>query len=283
MVNYNPKDWFGLIFKFHKSDTFRKLFWVIVSIVIYSFILAYIEIEVLELNFKSTAALHSVLGFVLSILLVFRTNTAYDRWWEGRRLWGTLVNDSRSLVLKLSSIPALRSHPLFDEIVVWMSMYPSALANHLRNLKLKNQLVPEEVHQPIFIEGKILCCLNQLKDEGILNDTQMLWLNNEIRTYSDVCGACERIKNTPIPYSYSLFLKKFIFIYIITMPYGFIREFGYGITLAVSFVFYVLASLELIAEEIENPFGTDANDLELDQMAINIERNIKEVVKHFKG
>jgi putative membrane protein len=64
------------------------------------------------------------------------------------------------------------------------------------------------------------------------------------------------------------------------MPYGFIREFGYGVTLAVSFVFYVLASLELIAEEIENPFGTDANDLELDQMAKNIERNIKEVVHY---
>ncbi len=72
MVNYNPKEWFGLIFKFHKSDTFRQLFWVIISIAIYSFVLAYIEIEVWKLNFKSTAALHSVLGFVLSILLVFR-------------------------------------------------------------------------------------------------------------------------------------------------------------------------------------------------------------------
>jgi putative membrane protein len=107
---------------------------------------------------------------------------------------------------------------------------------------------------------------------------QLLWLNTEVRTYSDVCGACERIKNTPIPYSYSLFLKKFIFIYIITMPYGFIKEFGYGIVLVVSFVFYVLASLELIAEEIENPFGTDANDLELDQISETIEHNIKEIV-----
>jgi len=280
MVNYNPKDWFGLIFKFHKSDTFRQLFWVIICIAIYSFALAYLEIEVLGLNFKSTAALHSVLGFVLSILLVFRTNTAYDRWWEGRKLWGTLVNDSRSLALKLSSVKEVRAHQLYPEIIKWMSMYPHVLAHHLRNLKLKDPAVPETVHQPMFIEGKILGCLNQLRSEGVLSDHQILWLNGEIKTYSDVCGACERIKNTPIPYSYSLFLKKFIFVYIITMPYGFIREFGYGVTLAVSFVFYVLASLELIAEEIENPFGTDANDLELDQMAKNIERNIKEVVHY---
>jgi putative membrane protein len=278
MVNYNPKEWFGLIFKFHKSDTFRQLFWVIISIAIYSFALAYVEIEVWKLNFKSTAALHSVLGFVLSILLVFRTNTAYDRWWEGRRLWGTLVNDSRSLALKLGSLPALRAHKLYPEIMGWMILYPRVLAFHLRNLKLQDPAVPMDVHQPNFIEAKILGCLNQLRSEGILNDHQILWFDNEIKTYTDVCGACERIKNTPIPYSYSLFLKKFIFVYIITMPYGFIREFGYGVTLAVSFVFYVLASLELIAEEIENPFGTDANDLELDQIADTIAHNIKEIV-----
>jgi putative membrane protein len=116
-----------------------------------------------------------------------------------------------------------------------------------------------------------------MKLSGAISETEMLWINNEIRTFSDVCGACERIKNSPIPYSYSLFLKKFIFVYIITMPYGFIKEFGYGITLAVSFVFYVLASLELIAEEIENPFGEDANDLDLEQMSETIEKNLHEI------
>jgi putative membrane protein len=277
MVNYNPKDWFGLIFKFHKSDTFRKLFWVIVSIALYSFSLAYFEIEVLQLNFKSTPALHSILGFVLSILLVFRTNTAYDRWWEGRRLWGTLINDSRSFVLKLHHISKVRNHVLYAELIQWVMLYPRALSCHLRNKKLTHESLPSEAHQPIFVEGKILSCLEQMKLSGAISETEMLWINNEIRTFSDVCGACERIKNSPIPYSYSLFLKKFIFVYIITMPYGFIKEFGYGITLAVSFVFYVLASLELIAEEIENPFGEDANDLDLEQMSETIEKNLHEI------
>ncbi len=277
MVNYNPKDWFGLIFKFHKSDTFRKLFWVIVSIALYSFLLAYYEIEVLQLNFKSTPALHSILGFVLSILLVFRTNTAYDRWWEGRRLWGALINDSRSLSLKLQHHSKAREHRLFKELIGWIILYPKALTKHLRNQKLSDVGIPIDVHQPVYVEGKILACLTQMKEDGALTETDLLWFNTEIRTVSDVCGACERIKNTPIPYSYSLFLKKFIFVYIITMPYGFIKEFGYGITLAVSFVFYVLASLELIAEEIENPFGEDANDLELEHMSAVIERDVNEV------
>ena len=277
MVNYNPKDWFGLIFKFHKSDTFRKLFWVIVSIALYSFVLAYYEIEVLQLNFKSTPALHSILGFVLSILLVFRTNTAYDRWWEGRRLWGSLINDSRSLSLKLHHHSKVRTHPMYGEIIGWIILYPKVLTKHLRNQKLTEVDLPIDIHQPVFVEGKILSCLAQMKVDGAISETDLLWFNAEIRTFSDVCGACERIKNTPIPYSYSLFLKKFIFVYIITMPYGFIKEFGYGITLAVSFVFYVLASLELIAEEIENPFGEDANDLELEHMSAVIERSVYEV------
>jgi ion channel-forming bestrophin family protein len=277
MINYNPKDWFGLIFKFHKSDTFRKLFWVIISLAGYSLILAYLEIEVYQLDFKSTPALHSILGFVLSILLVFRTNTAYDRWWEGRRLWGGLVNNSRSLSLKLKSLVQTEPSQTYKELQEWIALYPSVLTQHLRSKKALDKRIPEAVHQPNFVHGKIHQLVQTFKKEEQLSDTHLLFLDTELRAYSDICGACERIKNTPIPYSYSLFLKKFIFIYIMTMPYGFIKEFGYGIILATTFVFYVLASLELIAEEIENPFGEDANDLDLEQITETIEKNIREI------
>ena len=100
MVDYNPKDWFSLIFKFHKSDTFRKLFILMICVAIYSAIIVYIEEE--HYPVKSSNVAHSLLGFVISLLLVFRTNTAYDRWWEGRRQFGALLNSSRSLALKLA-------------------------------------------------------------------------------------------------------------------------------------------------------------------------------------
>jgi ion channel-forming bestrophin family protein len=280
MVQYNPKEWFGLIFTFHKSDTFRQLFWVMVSVALYSFALAYLEIEVLSLNFKSTPALHSILGFVLSILLVFRTNTAYDRWWEGRRNWGALTNYSRSLAIKLTSIIP-KTHADYKWMMDMIGLYPKVLAAHLRNQKLQNPSLPLEVHQPNFVYHQLFQKLQQLRQAGVISEMQLLQLNTELLAYPEVCGACERIKNTPIPYSYSMFLKKFIFIYIITMPYGFIKEFEYGIVLVVTFVLYVLGSLELVAEEIENPFGTDANDLNLDEMAQNIELNVKEIANTF--
>ena len=84
MVHYNPKAWFGLIFKFHKAETFRKLFWVMVSLALFSSIVVYIEGRIWGTSLATSMAMHSLLGFVISLLLVFRTNTAYDRWWEGR-------------------------------------------------------------------------------------------------------------------------------------------------------------------------------------------------------
>jgi putative membrane protein len=95
----------------------------------------------------------------------------------------------------------------------------------------------------------------------------------------DSCGACERIKNTPIPFSYSLFLKKFIFIYVVTMPLAFVTIFGYFSAFIATFVFYVLVSMEVLAEEIENPFGYDDNDLPTDLLAESIKKSVYGILK----
>src|SRR6478752_265487 len=110
MVQYNPKDWLAFIFRFHKSDTFRQLLPMILLIGVYTELICYLEIEYWELSedshVKNISIMHGLLGFVISLLLVFRTNTAYDRWWEGRKSWGSLVNSSRNLAIKLNSLIA---------------------------------------------------------------------------------------------------------------------------------------------------------------------------------
>lgn len=106
----------------------------------------------------------------------------------------------------------------------------------------------------------------------------MIILNSEVQSFTDICGACERIKNTPIPYSYSAFIKKFIFFYVMTLPFGYAFSLGYFTAPVVVFIFYVLASLELIAEEIEDPFGGDANDLPTKKIADNIQKHVEELL-----
>ncbi|MFD2937226.1 bestrophin family protein [Spirosoma flavum] len=293
MVNYNPKDWFRFIITFNRADTVRKLLPLLVGIGVYSFVVVHI-IELMGLSdnvhLKNLSLMHTLLSFVISMLLVFRTNTAYDRWWEGRKLWGSLVNNSRNMALKLDQLlePTQTEARQFFRAMIPNFAY--SLKNHLRQQPIENEFtesasfsihdlrlsehVPQQVALEIF--GKV----NELQRQGILLPEHLLLLNSEIQSLMDVCGACERIKNTPIPFSYSSFIKKFIFTYCITLPLGYVSNLHYLVVPLVVFVFYVLASLEIIAEEIENPFGTDDNDLPLDTICNGIHKTITQSFDH---
>ncbi|MBP1151421.1 MULTISPECIES: bestrophin family ion channel [unclassified Methylocaldum] len=276
MINYNPKSWWGLIFKFHKSDTFRRLLPAMSSVALFTAAIAYIDRDLLPEEFKGTNLVHSLLGFVISLLLVFRTNTAYERWWEGRRQWGTLVNTSRNLALKCNAF-LRQNHPSRLIIAKHIAAYASVLNEHLRDAE-PLQRRPAGVHRPNLIANSLFREIDRLHRGGDLAGVHYLNINSELTSLTDICGACERIKKTPIPYSYSLFIKKFIFVYIVTMPFCFVHEFGYWTILFTTFVFFVLGSLELIAEEIENPFGDDANDLPTEELAKMIGSNVSEIL-----
>ena len=111
----------------------------------------------------------------------------------------------------------------------------------------------------------------------MITDYELMTLNQEMTNLTDICGGCERIKNTPIPISYSNFIKIFIVFYIATLPFGYVFSLGYYVAPMVTFILYVLGSLELIAEEIEDPFGHDMNDLPTDKIADNIKKHIGEI------
>ncbi|MCE3282590.1 MAG: rane protein, partial [Chitinophagaceae bacterium] len=280
MISYNPKDWFTFIFRFHKADTFRKLFPLMVFIGLFSWLVIYLEREYLGISqldrAKNIIIFHSLLGFAISMLLVFRTNTAYDRWWEGRKLWGSLVNNSRNLAIKLNAfldIDDQKDRSFFQQII---TRFAVSLKAHLQSentrLELDDHPHPEipdfdhTKHVPNQVAGLLMTRVNLLYRGKRISGEQMILLNDELRSFLDICGACERIKNTPIPYSYSSFIKKFIFLYIITLPLGLVATLGMVTIPVVMFIFYVLASLELIAEEIEDPFGKDSNDLPMERL-----------------
>ena len=120
--------------------------------------------------------------------------------------------------------------------------------------------------------------VNTLVKNGQLTGDQLVNLDKELKDLVDIMGACERIRNTPIPYSYMMYIKKFIFIYIVTLPFGFVSDSGYFTIPIVLLITFVLMSVELIAEEIEDPFGLDSNDLPTDELAAKIKDNVKEIL-----
>jgi ion channel-forming bestrophin family protein len=287
MVQYNPKDWITFIFKFHKSDTFRQLFPMMILIGFYSGIIGYLEIEYWKLSddshVKNTTIMHGMLGFVISLLLAYRTNTAYDRWWEGRKLWGALVNNSRNLAIKLSAI--LKDENDRNYFKRLIPAFASVLQKHLSNEEVTQMLfegldleIEHHKHRPNQVARMLFQKINDLHQSGKISGDQLIIINAELQSFTDICGACERIKNTPIPYSYSAFIKKFIFFYVMTLPFGYVFSLGYYTIPVVIFIFYVLASLELIAEEIEDPFGGDANDLPTAKIASNIKKHVEELL-----
>jgi ion channel-forming bestrophin family protein len=133
-------------------------------------------------------------------------------------------------------------------------------------------------HKPNYIASKLTSYALNFCKNNPQTPNDYLVVSENLDDLSDICGACERIKNTPIPYSYSIFIKKIVFIYVITMPVSFGLTAGYWAIPMVMIMFYAFASLELISEEIEDPFGTDANDLPTDEIVQKIKDNTKEIL-----
>ena len=287
MTSYNPKDWISFIFNISKADTFRKLIPMMILIGLYSAVIAYLEIEYWDLPddspVKNISIMHGMLGFVISLLLAYRTNTAYDRWWEGRKIWGSLINNSRNLSIKLSIIlQDEKDRTYFRKMI---PSYASILHKHLNDTDTSKQLfddvdleIDHHKHKPNQVVQMLFQKINDLYVSKKITGDQLIILNSEIQSFTEICGACERIKNTPIPYSYSAFIKKFIFIYVLTLPFGYVFNLGYFVIPVVVFIFYVLASLELIAEEIEEPFVKDVNDLPTKKIQECIKKHVEEII-----
>jgi len=292
MKVYNPKDWLHTITYLTKSEQSKKIFPLLILVGLFSYGIAYLELEYLKLSDKSwvknITIVHSLLGFVLSLILVFRTNTAYDRWWEARKQWGALTNASRTLSIKLNAILPAEDKVNRSFYRKAIPLYADTLYNFLRSDYTKFMLdekehpelsaLDEKKHGPNQVASLIYKKTNKLYREGIITGDEFRMINEELTAMTNICGACERIKNTPIPIAYSSFIKIFIIAYAVTLPIGYVFSIGYFVALAVPFIFYVLLTIEMIGESIEEPFGQDADDLPIDKIASNIKKHTQELI-----
>jgi putative membrane protein len=288
MITYNPKDWFKLLFDFHKSDTFRILAPTMLLLGILTTATCYFT-NLFFPNYHPTLTLfHQISGFVISMVLVFRINTAYDRWWEGRKQWGALVNSARNLAIKFSTLIPDDQKLLRQEVYGLIASFPFVLKEHLRSNSepadiiygewLQEQALHKWSHQPNYMVSQLSQLSRRVCSKYNASTNDYLILSESLTQFTDVCGACERIRSTPIPFSYSIFIKRIIFLYIITMPLAFGVSIGYWSVPMVMILFYAFTSLELISEEIEDPFGTDENDLPTDEIAVRIRLHTKEIL-----
>jgi len=193
------------------------------------------------------------------------------------------VNVSRTLALRIREFtPNESAHEHFNEAIPG---FVKALRDHLRPNVPGAPIPPEAAalaqaqHVPNAWAQSMERRATALLVAGELTDQQHWLISQNLERMVDILGACERILKTPVPYSYSMFLKKFIFLYVVTLPIGFVATFAWWSVPVVMLIFYILVSVELITGEIEDPFGVDDNDLPLDGLCKTIEGNVKEILE----
>lgn len=226
--------------------------------------------------------LHAVFTLVLGWLLVFRTNTSYSRWWEARQLWGSLVNISRNLAIKVADLvraddTELRKFRL--EIIA----YSYALRDHLRGESGLQKLPGFEAsndypsHVPSYLMGRMYERFGAWKSDGFIDGHELRALDLEARNFLEICGGCERIRNTLVVRSYRTFSRQCVALYLITFPWGIVDTFGWWTLPLTAMVSYFMLGLETVAGHVEQPFGYDEDDLNLDGLCSTIEVTVGEV------
>lgn len=228
---------------------------------------------------------HSLLGFSLGLLLVFRTNASYDRFWEGRKLWGSIVNTSRNLGRVLGVHLAQRPQ-LLQRALRLVIAFPYAAMNELRGQRglgpVQSELAPEETrallaasHPPTAITVALSATLLAAREEGVISDIVLVDIDRNNQTLVDCIGACERIHKTPLPFAYVVHLRRALALYCATLPFALLDRFGWATIGIASLVSTVLFGIEEIGVEIEDPFGTDPNDLPLEKFCAGIEDHLR--------
>ena len=246
-----------------------------------------------SVTFHITLVPFSLIGVALGIFLGFRTNASYDRFWEGRRLWGRLVNVTRTFSRQLElftrtadrdAAAAFRKRTVLGAIA-----YTHALRGLLRGADVQDdlrRLAPGDVATaaaerrvpPNAVLEWVSAQVREAWSAGWIHDLHLPSLDRSLEEMMSIQGGCERISNTPVPYSYSFLIHRITAFYCVTLPFGIIESVGVltpFVTLLISYAFF---GLDAIGDEVEHPFGTDPNDLPLDNLSNNIEIDLLQML-----
>ena len=232
----------------------------------------------------------TLFGFVLALFLGFRNNVSYERFWEGRKLWGALLNVSRSLTRQsLTLRQGKRSAENVREFVYLIGAFIVSLKHQLRFTDPGNELkeristtdyemLMKSKYKPAVVLTLMGRWVQDLKEVGDIDSIQQARFDENLDKLSDILGGCERISSTPIPYSYKVLLHRTVYIYCLLLPFGLVDSLSWFTPFIVVFIAYTFVAFEAIADEIEEPFGQEANDLGLNSMSVMIEETIRELI-----
>ncbi|MGG7467502.1 bestrophin family protein [Chryseobacterium arthrosphaerae] len=288
MIIRKKEHWFKMLFVWHGSvlpGLLPRLF----LLLILSLGVVYLRGVIFSFKIPLNPAPLTLFGFVLALFLGFRNNVSYERFWEGRKLWGALLNTARSLTRQALTLKDIKdSNVSVPEFIQLLGAFVFALKHQLRGTDayedLQHRLNEDQLktvaaskYKPAVIMKLLGEWVQKVKAEGSIDSIRQARFDENFDKLSDIVGGCERIVSTPIPYSYRVLLHRTVYIYCFLLPFGLVDSLRWFTPLIVVFVAYTFVAFEAIADEIEEPFGTEANDLALNSMCIMIDETIHEM------
>ncbi len=283
MIDYDPHKWTDHLFQV-KGSMVREIFGRTVAVVAWSAAVTGFHLYVRPVGVPST--LHSLIGLALSLLLVFRTNSANDRFWEGRKAWGAIVNESRNLARAARVFLPTNRPDLREPLVSWLASFAPAVMHGLRGErglgdasarlpKADAERALAAPHTALAVAENMGRALADLRAQNLVTDYQLVALDGYVQRLVDSLGVCERIHRTPLPFAYVVHLRRALLLYCVTLPFALVDPFGWYTVLDTLIVSYIFFGIEEIGVEIEDPFGTDDNDLPLEAICKTIERDVR--------
>jgi putative membrane protein len=230
-------------------------------------------------------------GFVMGLILVFRINSGYDRWWEARKLWGSIVNQCRNLAIIIHNYQDSSDNTWSERTLELVILLPYFIKDHLRkNIQLEKykhilnkdtiELLQKSDNPPNVISALIAKELNNATKQNILDHFSFLAAEHQRGKITDAQGACERILATPMPHVMAIKSRRFIFIYLLALPFALVNYSILVSPLIYSLISYAFLALDQISIELQNPFSIEnLSHLPLDEICLNIEKNIRELEK----
>lgn len=246
----------------------------------------------LKLPVSWPSILIPVLSLVLGLLLVFRTNTAYDRFWEGRKCWGVLIINVRNLARQLwCFVDEIKpeDREAKKESLHLLMAFAVAMKLHLRGEKINSEVeelispsryikLQTMTNPPLEIAFWIADYLKQQQGKNCLDSYQIMAMNQHLNSMVEALSGCERILRTPIPLAYAIHLKQLLLIYCLGLPFQMVKDLTWWTAPVVTVLSFALFGIEEIGIEIENPFGYDKNDLPLDAICATMRQNIEDLM-----
>jgi putative membrane protein len=284
LIDYDAKSWFGVLARTRGSVGPRLL----PRMLIVGGIGGVAAFLFDRYKFHTPAVAHTMIGVALGLLLVFRTNASFDRWWEGRKLLGGIVNRTRDLARQLHAFVPSDSRSVSDDSVRLLNAFFAVAMQGLRDerdLRAVGELLTADERarlEPVKTRATMVLSwitkrIDTLAREGKITDARLLAMDTNLTALVDYHSGCERIVRTPIPFAYAQHIKLFVTLFCFTVPFAIVDAMKLYTPVAAAIFAFALFGIDEIGVEIEDPFGYDDNDLPIDRIAVTIQTSTTEV------